>query len=198
MARSPNGPTTGFEANAGARYGSVKTTRVSEAVIAAYCFPVFPKLRHRHCVALPLKLPGPQFLSGFRVEGAKAVIRGGADENQSARGDDRTRTARSAGIALAFREERIRAQRRLPCDVAGICIDRDDAAPWRRRQQERGQQRERRSHHRPAPPQLLEGVQQQRNLVCEFGETVRCWFRPTSGTGYNTRSAASICRCAHQ
>src|SRR6185437_12121214 len=81
-------------------------------------------------VGAGINLLGPQFFAGAGVEGAKAAVISGADEDQTAGGDDHWARIGRASIRKSFRGERInRAEGNMPDDVAGFGIDGEYFGP---------------------------------------------------------------------
>src|SRR5262245_16970706 len=82
-------------------------------------------------VAAAFELRDPQFPPGLRVERAKPVVVGAADENQSARRDDRAREHRTPCVLFRFRELIGYTERPLPREIAGGSVHGDETTPWR-------------------------------------------------------------------
>src|SRR6185437_2270717 len=75
-------------------------------------------------VGAGINLLGPQFFASASVEGAKATVIGGADEDQAASGDDHRTCIGRASIRKSFRGERVNgAEWNMPDDVAGFGVD---------------------------------------------------------------------------
>src|SRR5439155_18110806 len=83
-------------------------------------FTVLALIRHRCCGDGVVERGGPQLFAGPRIECAKTTVSGGADEDQSSRGRDRSTAACRAYVFLTLRHVVVDAERNLPGDVAGV------------------------------------------------------------------------------